>query len=95
MKLLRLFLSIVAVSILVWIAFWILILGQDLNLFAREVLPLPVIVTLIVSAIIAGLLAGLHRLAAGKWMASFPSLMWTTWTFVTVGFILLIVATTG
>ncbi len=94
MKLLRLFSSIFVVSILVWIVYWLL-MGQDLNLFARQVLPLPIIATVVLSALIAGLLAGLHRLAAGKWMASFPGLLWTTWTFVTVGFILLLIATTG
>ncbi|MEM8488040.1 MAG: hypothetical protein AAF564_20995 [Bacteroidota bacterium] len=94
MKLLRLFFSIVVVTILVWIVVWLL-MGQDLNLFARMVLPIPIVVTVVASALIAGLLAGLHRMASGHWMAAFPNLMWSTWTFVTIGFILLIVATTG
>lgn len=94
MKLLRLFFSIAVVTTLLWIVVW-LFMGQDLNLFARSVLPLPILFTIIASALIAGLLAGLHRLAAGHWMTSFPSLMWTTWGFVAVGFILLIFATTG
>lgn len=94
MKLLRLLFSIVAVSTIVWIVVWLL-MGQDLNLFARSVIPIPIIITVIASSLIAGLLAGLHRMAAGKWMTSFSGLMWTTWSFVTIGFILLVFATTG
>lgn len=94
MKLLRLFFSIVVVTTLLWIVVWML-MGQDLNLFARNVLPLPILTTVIASALIAGILASLYRMAAGHWMTSFPSLMWSTWAFVAVGFILLIVATSG
>ncbi|MFK7846387.1 MAG: hypothetical protein AB8G77_13900 [Rhodothermales bacterium] len=94
MKKLLLFVSVLAATAGIWILFW-LFTGQDLNLFARQVLPIPIAATFFMSSLFAGLITVLYRLAKGKWVSKFPRLLWSTWAVFTVTFITLLVTTSG
>ena len=94
MKKALLFVTLLVATIGTWMLFW-LFSGQDLNLFARQILPIPIVATFFTSILFAGLTTILYRLFAGKWVSAFPRLLWSTWAILTITFITLLVTTSG
>ena len=90
----QLFLTILLATIVVWIAFW-KFSGQDLNLFARNVLPIPIAGTVLITGLLSGTLAGIYRIIKGQWMRSFSRMTWIIWSVLTTGILLLLVTTNG
>ncbi len=93
-KVLLLCLQLILASVIVWILFW-KFQGQDLNLFARQVLPMPITGTLVLTGVFSGLITGVYRLVKGKWMAQYHRLTWVIWLLFTAGLLVLITTTTG
>ncbi len=94
MKTLRPFATVIAATVVVWIGFWFFS-GQDLNLFARQVLPYPIIGTLVVSSILSGIINGVYRLAKRAWLPNFHRALWFCWIVTIVGFLTLLSTTSA
>lgn len=94
MKSIKPFIAVLFTSIVLWIVIWLL-LGQDLNAFARMVLPIPIAFSFIASSLLAGISAGIYRLITKRWPSNFSRLLWLFWFIATAGLILLVVLTSG
>ena len=93
-KILLLVLQLILASIVVWILFW-KFQGQDLNLFARQVLPMPIAGILVITGMFSGLIATIYRLIKGQWMTQYQRLTWVIWLLLTAGLLFLTITTTG
>lgn len=76
-------LGMTACSSCAWMLYW-KAQGQDLNAFAREVLPIPILGTILISCLLTIIFSFTYRLFAKSWYEQWPRLLWILWITVTV-----------
>ena len=86
--------GIVAATTVWWMAFW-KYLGQDFNLFARQVLPLPIGVVLILTFVLGGLTLLIVRIVRKERFSKGALVLWGFWLAASVGFTTLMLLTSG
>jgi hypothetical protein len=86
--------GVALVAVLWWMAIW-KFLGQDLNAFARQIIPSLSVATVVPALALSGIVALVYWLISKRQMTFFPVVLWSIWILVTLGFTILMTAVNG